>query len=374
MDRLVFHVDDSRNLRGGERQVLYLAGELARRGCGGGIVCRGRSPLEQEARRRGIETIRLPFLFEGDPLSAHRLARRVKAAVRRDGIEALPILHAHTGHAAAAIHAAARWVPALKVVHRRVDFRLPGRAASLGKYARADLVIALSSAIAGVLGLAGVPAEKIRVIPSAVDLAAFERGGGGEARNKILGELGWPPESVIIGSLMAMVPHKDPLTLIAAAQKVVRADEHCRFLIAGEGPLLEVGRGLVDSVGLGERIRLLGQRADNVDLLRAMDVFVLSSREEGLGSALIEAMACSLPLVGTDAGGIPELIEHGRNGFVVPKEKPSAMAEALLRMAGDPGLRARLAQGAYEMSRRYSIEKMVDSTLAAYDKIGGHHT
>lgn len=368
MDRLAFHVDDSRNLRGGERQVLYLAGELARRGFGGGIVCRSRSPLEREARRLGIETIRLPFLFEGDPLSAFLLARRVNAAARRGGLEARPILHAHTGHAAAAVHAAARLVPALKVVHRRVDFRLPERAASVGKYANADLVIALSSAIAGILRLAGVPAPKIRIIPSAVDLAAFERGAGGEARSKLLGELGWPPESVVIGSLMAMVPHKDPMTLLAAAQKVVGADERCRFIIAGEGPLLEVGRTLVDSVGLGDRIRLLGQRTDNVDLLRAMDIFVLSSREEGLGSALIEAMACSLPLVGTDAGGIQELVDDGRNGFLVPKENPAALAEALLRLAGDPALRARLAQGAYEISRRYSVERMAESTAAAYEE------
>ncbi len=372
MDKLVFHIDDSRNLRGGERQVLYLAGELAKRGCGGGIVCRARSPLEREARRRGLETIRLPFLFEGDPLTAFLLSRRVKKSVRRAGIQGLPILHAHTGHAAAAVHAAGRFVTGLKVVHRRVDFRLPGRAASVAKYAKADLVIALSSAIERILRFAGVPAEKIRIIPSAVDLAAFERGASGEAGEQLRRELGFPPESVIIGSLMAMVPHKDPLTLISAAQKVVQVDERCRFVIAGEGPLLEVARTLVDGVGLSDRIRLLGQRSDNADLLRAMDVFVLSSREEGLGSALIEAMACSLPVVGTNAGGIPEIVENGRNGFLVPREDPAALAAVLLRLAADPDLRAGLAQSSYEMSRRYSIDRMAEATLAAYEEaLGG---
>ncbi len=368
MDKLVFHLDDSRNLRGGERQVLYLAGALAGRGCRNLIACRAGSPLEREAGRRGIETLRLPFLFEGDPLSAFRLARLARRLARRSGARSLPILHAHTGHAAAALHAAARFLPALKIVHRRVDFRLPGRASAAAKYAKADRVIALSEAIRGILRQAGVPGGKIRVIPSAVDLAAFERGSGGEARERLRGEWGFPPEAVILGSLMAMVPHKDPMTLIAAAQKVVRSDDRCRFVIAGEGPLLDVARALVAEVGLESRIRLLGQRSDNADLLRAMDVFVLASREEGLGSALIEAMACSLPLVGTMAGGIPEIVRDGRNGFLAPKEDPAALAAVLLRLAGDPDLRARLALGSFEMSRRYSIERMAGDTLAVYEE------
>jgi L-malate glycosyltransferase len=377
MKRLVFHLDDSRNLRGGERQVLYLAAGLEKLDCRNVIVCRARSPLDQEARRIGIERIHVPFLFEGDALSARLLARAVKKSVRRSGIKDLPILHAHTGHAAAAVQLAARLVPSLKVVHRRVDFRLPGRASSFRKYEGADLIIALSAAIERILREAGISGSKIRVIPSAVDLAAFERGAGGEARERLLRELEFPPASVIIGSLMALVPHKDPMTLISAAQKVVQADERCRFVIAGEGPLLEVARALTAGVGLESRIRLLGQRRDNADLLRAMDVFVLSSREEGLGSALIEAMACSLPVVGTNAGGIPELIEDGRNGFVVPKADPDALAEALLRLAGDIDLRARFARSSFEKSRRYSIERMAHDTLAAYEsvkEIGGHHT
>jgi glycosyltransferase involved in cell wall biosynthesis len=368
MTKLVFHVDDSRNLRGGERQVLYLAAELEKLGCTNRIVCRSGSPLDREAQGRGIETIHLPFLFEGDPVSVGRLAREVKNAVARLGLESLPILHAHTGHAAAAVQAAGRKAPSLRIVHRRVDFRLPKKASSTRKYAGADIVIALSKAIETILVGAGIDGSKIRVIPSAVDLAAFGGSPNPDFKERLFRDFGIPSASLLIGSLMAMVPHKDPLNLVAAAEMAVRADKRCHFLIAGEGPLLQEARTMVKKLGVEGHVHLPGQREDNADLLRVFDLFVLSSREEGLGSALLEAMACGLPLVGTDAGGIPELIEDGRNGFVVPKENPAALAGAILRLAGDAELRARTGKASLEMSRRYSTERMAQATIAVYEE------
>ncbi len=368
MTKLVFHVDDSRNLRGGERQVLYLAAELEKLGCRNRIVCRSDSPLDRAARERGMETLHLPFLFEGDPISAGRLAREVKKAAASLGPGSLPILHAHTGHAAATIRAASRKGPWPRIVHRRVDFRLPERASSIRKYAEADLVIALSKAIATVLVESGIEERKIRVIPSAVDLAAFGGSPSPGFKDRLGREFDMPPASFLVGSLMAMVPHKDPLNLVAAAEIAVRADKRCHFLVAGEGPLLKDARAMAKRLGLEGHIHLPGQRQDNADLLRAFDLFVLSSRQEGLGSALIEAMACGLPVVGTDAGGIPELIENGRNGFVVPREDPAALAEAILRLAGDDRLRSRMGSASLEMSLRYSTERMARSTLAVYEE------
>ncbi len=368
MKLAVFHVDDSRNLRGGERQVLYLAAELEKLGCRNRIVCRSDSPLDREARERGIETIPLPFLFEGDPISARRLAREVKKAAASLGSGASPILHAHTGHAAATIRAAGRKGPWLRIVHRRVDFRLPERGMSIRKYAEADLVIALSKAIETVLVASGIEGRKIRVIPSAVDLSAFGGSPSPGFKDRLFRDYAIPPASILVGSLMALVPHKDPLNLIAAAEIAVRADKRCHFFMAGEGPLLKDARAMTRRLGLEGRIHLPGQCQDNADLLRAFDLFVLPSRQEGLGSALIEAMACGLPVVGTDAGGIPELIENGRNGFVVPREDPAALAEAILRLAGDDPLRNRMGSASMEMSRRYSTERMARDTLAVYEE------
>lgn len=368
MKLAVFHVDDSRNLRGGERQVLYLAAELERLSCKSYIVCRADSPLDKEARSRGLETIHLPFLFEGDPLSARRLAREVKRITAGLYFGTPPVLHAHTGHAASIVRLAGEKGPALTVVHRRVDFRLPQRASTLRKYAGADLVIALSKAIERILLESGLDGRKIRVIPSAVELAAFGRSAVPGFKDRLLHDLKIPAGSVLIGSLMALVPHKDPLNLVAAAGKAVSADPRCHFLIAGEGPLLKDARALAARLGIAANVHFLGYRPDNRDLLSAFDLFVLSSREEGLGSALIEAMAVGLPVVGTDAGGIPELIEDGQNGFVVPREDADALAGAILRLAADAERRTRFAKRSRELSRRYSSERMARKTLAAYEE------
>ncbi|MCX6560990.1 MAG: glycosyltransferase family 4 protein [Candidatus Aminicenantes bacterium] len=368
MNKLIFHIDDSRNLRGGERQVLYLASELEKHDCKNVIVCRPNSPLEKEALKLGIETDHIPFHFEWDLRAAYLLSRKVKKAARKFDIQAPPILHSHTGHAAAAVWLTRRFVKAVTIAHRRVDFKVPNKPLSRRKYRSADLIIALSKAIEQILIDSGIDGAKIRVIPSAVDLAAFSGKPDRAFREHLLRDLNIPADAILIGSLMALVPHKDPLSLVAAAGQVIQADKRCHFIVGGEGPLLEDIQALTAKLGITSHFHLLGYREDNVNLLRAMDIFVLASREEGLGSALIEAMACGLPVVGTDAGGIPELIENERNGFVVPKQNPAALGQAILQLAGDAGLREAFARRSLELSRKYSSLKMAAKTLLVYEE------
>ena len=257
---------------------------------------------------------------------------------------------------------------AVTIVHRRVDFKIPNKPFSHRKYRSADLIIALSKAIERILVDSGIDGSKIRVIPSAVDLAAFSGSPNPGFKERLRQGLSIPDDAIIIGSLMALVPHKDPLNLVAAAGQVIQADKRCHFVVGGEGPLLEDMKTLIAKLEIADNFHLLGYREDNVDLLQAMDIYVLSSREEGLGSSIIEAMAAGLPIVGTDAGGIPELIENGRNGFVVPKQNPAALGDAILLLAGDPDLRSRLGYASSELSRRYSTARMARDTLAVYDE------
>jgi glycosyltransferase involved in cell wall biosynthesis len=368
LHKLIFHIEDSRNLRGGERQALYLASELEKRDCKNIVVCRPDSPLEKEALKLGLETAHIPFHFEWDLRAAFLLSRKVKKAAKAYGIQEPPILHSHTGHAAAVVCLARRFVKAVTIVHRRVDFKIPNKPFSHRKYRSADLIIALSKAIERILVDSGIDGNRIRVIPSAVDLAAFSGSPNPAFRENLLRDLNMPADAKVIGSLMALVPHKDPLNFVAAASQVIQADKRCHFIVGGEGPLLGDIKALIAKLGIAGNFHLLGYREDNVDLLRAMDIFVLSSREEGLGSSIIEAMASALPVVGTDAGGIPELIESGLNGFVVPKQNPAALSEAILRLAGDAGMRDAFARRSLELSKKYSKQNMAAETLAIYEE------
>jgi glycosyltransferase involved in cell wall biosynthesis len=361
----IFHLDGERGLRGGERQLLYLAAALRARGHRNVVVCRG-GALEREARRLGLETRRLPFLCEWDPLSA-LLLRRLAAGSPH------PIFHSHTGHAAglARLASAAGGPPV--AAHRRVDFPLSGGLSRQFKYDHAGRVVAVSRAIAAILEDDGLPQDHVVVVPDGLPVTAEESSWAGVAsdyfqppapsekrrlRAALAEEFDLDPAAPWIGNLAALVPHKDHDTLIAAALIVLLKKPEALFLIAGEGPEEKRLLASIKRMGLLGRVLLLGQRPDPIPLLKALDLFVLSSWGEGMGSVLLEAAACGVPVAATTAGGIPEIIEDRATGRLVNARDPESLAAAILEMLGDPQASALMARNAREALPRYGLARM----------------
>jgi glycosyltransferase involved in cell wall biosynthesis len=372
--RPVFHVDGERGLRGGERQLLYLAGALRARGRSGVVYARGGGELAAESARLGFETRALPFLGEWDPFSAARLA----AAARREGA----VIHAHTAHAAG-LAALAALSGAPWVAHRRVDFPVGALSARL-KYARAGRTVAVSAAIAKLLREAGVPEVRLAVVPDGVPATAEESAWVGvdaeryrppsaaqksELKRALAEEFGLDPALPWIGNLAALVPHKDHDTLIAAALIVLLKRPNARFLIAGRGP--EEAR-LAESIrrmGLSGKVLLVGHRPDPIPLLKSLDAYVQSSWGEGMGSVLIEAAACGVPVAATSAGGIPEVVAGEETGLLVLPRRPEALAEAIARLVDDRVLAARLAAAARDRLPRFGLARMAEDLEAVYDSL-----
>jgi glycosyltransferase involved in cell wall biosynthesis len=374
----VFHLDGERTLRGGERQLLYLAAALERRGHRNVVTCRKGSLLDAEAARLGLETAHLPYLMEWDVLSAMML--RILAGRAKN-----PLVHSHTGHTAGvASLACGSAVP--RVAHRRVDFPLANSASRAMKYDRAGAVVAVSAAIKGVLTAGGLDEGLIRVVHDAVPFGAEEAAWAGlpehglvpatpEARRKererISALCGVEPDLPWVGNLAALVPHKDHDTLVAAAFIAARKRPDLRFLIAGDGPLAVPLKEQVERMGLAGTVRLLGRVADAPSFLRSLDVLAHSSWGEGMGSVLLEAGACRIPVAATTAGGIPEVVEHGRTGLLVPPRDPEALAGAVLRLVEDPGLAAALATAGFARLGRFSLTAMADQMEKIYDHVAG---
>ena len=370
----LFHVDSERGFRGGERQLLYLAAALRARGRRSVVYGRAGGELLVEAARQGFEVRSLPFLSEWDPVSAWRLA----ADAKREGA----VIHAHTGHAAA-VGALAALGGAPFVAHRRVDFAVGALARAL-KYGRAGKTVAVSSAIAGILRGAGLPADRIAVVPDGLPATAEENAWAqGDAdrfkppapaektqnRKSLSVEFGIDPAMTWVGNLAALVPHKDHDTLLAAAVIVLLKRPRTRFLIAGRGP--EEAR-LVESVnrmGLYGKVLFLGHRADPLPLLKALDVYVQSSWGEGLGSVLIEAAACGVPVAATTAGGIPEVVESGATGLLVKPRDPEALAGAVLLLSDDRALAKRLSDEALRRLPRFGLARMAADMERIYDSL-----
>ena len=173
--------------------------------------------------------------------------------------------------------------------------------------------------------------------------------------------------------MAALVPHKGQRYLIDAAAIVVRQVPDARFVIAGEGELRSALERQIRDRHLEKHVMLLGFRPDVLSLQKVFDVFVMSSVTEGLGTSLLDAMACGKPVVATEAGGIPEVIEDGLTGLLVPTRDPESMAAAIIRLLNDPDLRRQMgAAGILSVRERFSVERMVLDTLRVYQRVAMH--
>lgn len=355
------HLDTARTWRGGQHQVLLTVTGLCELGHPAVLVAQGSGELTRRMAE-GLRTVALNPGGEFD-LQAGWQLYRILRSIGPD------VVHVHDPMGVALMAMALKFQPRLRprpliVASRRVDFHLKKNAFSRWKYRHIDVFIAVSGVIARMLVEDGIPADRIEVVHDGVPIGTIDKTPAADVHK----ELWLPHGAPIIGNVAALVPHKGQKDLIAAAAKVVRAVPDARFVILGEGELRPVLEQQVKSLGLERHVFLPGFRADALSLQKSFDIFVMSSITEGLGSAMLDALACGTPVVGTYAGGIPEAIDNGRTGLLVKPHHPDALAAAIVRLLKDPALRARLgAAGRAHVETAFSVERMVEGTLAVYE-------
>ena len=290
----VLQVDSGREWRGGQNQVRLLCRELARdRTIEQLLVTQRGSELARRAAADGATVMETPWRWGFDPRAWVRLNLAV-GAFKPD------IVHAHDAHALGlARHAAG---DARLVATRRVDFHV----SRFSTWRRTDRVIAISAAVRNILAADGIPATEITVVPDGIDPDEIRRA----ARRplNIRARLGLPAGAPLAVNVAALVDHKDQRALIRAAAHARAARPDLHWAIAGEGELRGSLTSEIGRLGLADRVHLLGY-VENADaLIRECDVFVMSSKEEGLGSVILNALALEKPVVATAAGGIPEIL------------------------------------------------------------------
>jgi sugar transferase (PEP-CTERM/EpsH1 system associated) len=190
-------------------------------------------------------------------------------------------------------------------------------------------------------GFVGIEASKVRRICNGVDTVKFRPRSAGDA-SPLPAEM-FPPGSLVVGTVARLSAIKDPMNVVRAFVEA-RRDPACatlRLLVAGEGALRGEMEAYLHAHGAAPYAWLPGSRDDVAELLRAMDVFVLGSRREGISNTILEAMATALPAIVTATGGNVELVRDGECGWHVPPGDPSAIAARVVEYARDPALRAR---------------------------------
>lgn len=189
-------------------------------------------------------------------------------------------------------------------------------------------------------------------IYNGIEFATYpQRDGGGGLRR----ELGLPATAPLIGIVGRLDPIKDHPTLFAAFALLRQQHPDCQLVVVGDGPELSRLQSLAT-----EGIHLLGMRSDIPQILRDLDIFALSSLNEGIPNTILEAMACGLPIVATAVGGSPEIIKNGQNGMLVAPQDFAAMAGALARYLSDPALCCSHGErNRQTINSRFSISAMV---------------
>lgn len=213
----------------------------------------------------------------------------------------------------------------------------------------------------------GTDPARLKILYNGVDPALYARK---SQAAKVRQELGLPPEAPVVG-LVARLDHraKGHLELLQALS-LLKERHTIHALMVGGGRRQEEMRQLAASLGLADVVHFLGNRRDVPELLAAMDIFVLPSHSEGVSLAVLEAMAAGLPVIVSAVGGLPEIVQQGETGLLIPPKDPEALAHSLARVLEEPGLARSLGQKAREhVQEKYSLERMAQVVNAAYDDL-----
>ncbi len=358
------HVDVEPGWRGGQRQVLLLCGGLLRRGHPVTLVVRQGGELAARARREGLSVEEISFRGQWDLVAARKLANLVRGHVPE--VVGMHSSHSHALGALARLMVGDRRPPF--IVTRRVDFPI-GRGLIRGwKYRHGvDGFIAISEAVRRELEAGGVPGERIRLVHSGVEPMEVPA----NARRDLHRELDLPEGSLVVGNVAGLVGHKDQATLLRAVRLAWQQEPRLVALLVGEGELRADLERLSGELGLDRgTVRFLGFRSDVPRILGGLDLFVMSSSQEGLGTSIVDAMMAGVPVVATAAGGIGELVEDGVTGRLAPPRDPERLAAAMLEALRASDATDRMRAAARERSlTRFSAEAMVTGTLTAYREL-----
>jgi glycosyltransferase involved in cell wall biosynthesis len=230
-----------------------------------------------------------------------------------------------------------------------------------------DHVVTVSAFVGEYLVSAGVPREKITAVPTGIDLTRYQcTPEGGTLKT----ELGLHADSVLIGTVAILRKKKGHAELLEAVPTILVQHPEARFVFAGDGAQTENLKKRIAEMGLQDKVFMLGLRRDVINVLQSLDIFVLPTHQEALGTAFIEASAMGLPCIGTNVDGVPEVVADGETGWLVPAQNSEAIAAAILHLLDNPALCAQMGEAASARVRQvFSRQAMAAGMVQVYQRL-----
>ncbi len=352
-------VDLGRDYRGGQHQALLLLRGLLERGHAPELIAIQDSLLAQRAQGAGV--------------CVHVVNRRwrrlaasfvIRNLLSRRSVE---IVHANEPHALTSAWLARAHRRAPLIASRRVIFPLSQGVISLARYRAAARIVAVSQCVASAVAASGLPPGRIMVIPDGVPIPGAVTTEKREAARR---SLGIESNAPLVGCVAALTPDKGQEILIRALPAIRARFPGCRLLLAGNGPCRATLAAMAHDLGIDREVHFAGFVEDVDRVYEAIDVFAFPAQTEALGTALLSAMAHGLPVAAIARGGIPEVVEDGKNGLLVMDPDPDAFASALVSLLAHPEEAMRLGSAAREtVMARFSEGRMVEETSLLYEQL-----
>jgi len=361
----VLHVSTQTGWRGGEQQIMYLVrlGKEVRHY----LFCSEEAALRKEAKKEEI-TIKT-----FDSSSKFSFFLKVPFQLWQFISEVRPhLIHVHDSgaHTLAYLLARRKELALPLIVSRRVDIRRGKNIFSRKKYNQPEIakIFCVSNYVKTIMESVVKDRNKLLTIYSGIDLQRFlYRSPYPKLRN----ELDIPDDYLIVGNIAALTKPKGYPVFVKTAAELLKHRQNFIFVIAGDGPMRANIEKMIQNLGLEKNVILLGFRDDIPEILPSLDILLFPSENEGLGTTILDAMACGVNVVATSAGGIPEMITHQMNGLLAPVGDIQQLASNVLRLACNAELRNMLKENAYITVKNFSVENMVTQTIKAYHEIPG---
>lgn len=358
MEVSIAHISYQNTWRGGEQQASYLMEELQKQGVQQVLFAPKNSPLSEKAASYGVEVI---------PVQSRSIWSFAKAIghFKEDYI-----FHSHDSNShTAAVIAQSFFNSSLRlIVSRRVDFPIKKSILKRWKYNHGAVkkIICVSRAIQSIMAVSISDQSKLCTVHSGVDFSRFKNS---TRTNALLTLLKLPKQTTLVGNVAALAPHKDYHTWLLAAKEILRLQPDIHFVSFGDGPLKDVIHNYSRELGIEKSVTFLGFRDDIPTLLPCLDVFMFSSETEGLGTSIIDTMACRVPVAATRAGGIPELVIHEKTGLLCDPKEALSLAKNVLTILESPSLKETLIQSAFEHIKAFDKKETARHTLEIYTSI-----
>lgn len=358
----VLHLSSEISWRGGEQQIAYLIEELENLGVENIVACKKGSAFEAYCTDKEITHLSLSFRSQYDLLSALYL----KQACRYFEVD-LMHLHSSFSHGLGVLSSVLGNSTPL-VLSRRVDFPIKNNLITQYKYNHPAVkrIICVSKTIENIVRQSVKKPERCLTVYSGIDLNKFSDG----TRHQLLRqEYSIPMDSILIGNISAIAPHKDYYTFVDTAHQLIMEGLDAYFFIIGDGPLRADIESYIVEKGQTGRILLTGFRNDIPKILPELDYFLITSKTEGLGTTVLDAFACKVPVVATKGGGITETVIAKETGLLAEVGDAKGLADNIQLLINDQQLKEHLINNAFRKVQSFSKENMAKETYQVYKSI-----